>query len=130
MLILTSLEKALGGLEEVLAMEKNPVVRDSSIQRFEYTYELSVKMLRRYLEMSEPASTTVDELAFKDFIRFGAEKGCITSPEHWFDYRLARNITSHAYDEKKAEEIYAVLPGFLQEAKSLLIELQKRKNDV
>ncbi len=125
MLILTSLERALMSLEAVLQIEKTDVVRDSAIQRFEYSYELGVKMLKRYLEMSDPVSSSIDELDFKDLIRLGAEKGCVAEPEHWFEYRLARNITSHAYDEKKAERIYAVLPAFLVDAKALLAKLQE-----
>ena len=73
-------------------------------------------------ELSKPA---VDDLSFKNVIRLGAEKGCIEVPERWFDYRDARNITSHAYDEKKAEKIYALLPAFARDARVLLDELTK-----
>lgn len=129
-LILTSFEKALESLEEVLQEPKTDIVRDSAIKRFEYTYELSVKMLRRYLEMSEDVAGSVDEVSSKDLIRLGAEKGCIEDPERWFQYREARNITSHAYDEEKADSIYAVLPAFAKDAQGLLEQLRRRASNV
>ena len=109
MIILTPFLKALDSLDEVLRIEKTPIIRDSAIQRFEYSYELGIKMLKRVLQEIEPAKISIDELGFKDLIRLGAEKGLIKNPEAWFGYREARNITSHAYAEKKAEQIYAVL---------------------
>lgn len=125
MIIFSAFVKALDSLEEVLRLPKTPIVRDSAIQRFAYSYELAVKMLKRVLEQTESAKISVDELGFKDLIRLGAEKGFIADPEAWFRYREARNITSHAYDEKKAESIYAVLPQFATDAGELLRALQK-----
>lgn len=126
MLDLSSLKKALDGLKEVLAMEETPVVRDNAIQRFEYTYELGVKMLRRYLEMTEPTTIEIDEASFRDLIRIGWERGCIRDPQPWFAYREARNTTSHAYDEKKAEAIYAELSNFSDDAAFLFEALSNR----
>lgn len=129
-MILTPLQKALLSLEEVLQVPKTAIVRDSAIQRFEYTFELSVKMLKRYLEMSEVSEAMVDELAYRDLIRLGSEKGCLTDTNAWFTYREARNITSHAYDEKKAEQIYALLGAFALDARLLLTELERRADSV
>lgn len=123
LIILTPFERALVSLEEVLQLPKTSVVRDSAIQRFEYTYELGIKMLKRILEQIEPAKSLVDELGFKDLIRLAAEKGYVADPEAWFAYRESRNITSHAYDEAKAESIYAILPAFAVDARALLSKL-------
>ena len=41
--------KALLVLDEALAMPKNPIVRDSAIQRFEISFELCWKFLKAYL---------------------------------------------------------------------------------
>ncbi len=125
MIILTPFERALISLEEVLQLPKTSVVRDSAIQRFEYTYELGIKMLKRILEHTEPMKASVDELGFKDLIRLGAEKGLIANPESWFAYRESRNITSHAYDENKAESIYLILPAFAVDARLLFAQLQQ-----
>lgn len=130
MLNLDSFSSALTSLEIVLQEPVTDIVRDSAIQRFEYTYELSMKMLKRYLEMSEFMHPAVDEMSFKDLLRLGAEKGCVKSPNKWFDYREMRNITSHAYDKKKAVKIYKILPAFTKDARFLLNELKQRANSV
>ncbi len=48
-IILTPLKKAVASLKRAVAQPKNEYTRDAVIQRFEYTYELSWKMLKRYL---------------------------------------------------------------------------------
>jgi nucleotidyltransferase substrate binding protein (TIGR01987 family) len=118
---LKSLKKALGRAK--MAPEDDEL-RDACIQRFEYTYELSFKMLRRYLEMTSDNPREVDAYAFRDVIRIGAEKGLIAKVEAWFDYREARNQTSHAYDREEAEEVYAMIPAFADDAQDLLDHLQ------
>jgi nucleotidyltransferase substrate binding protein (TIGR01987 family) len=114
------LEKALASLQEVLALEKTAIIRDSAIQRFEYTYELAVKLLKRKLEDIAESAIEVEHMGYRDMIRFAAEKGFISDPVEWFDFREKRNITSHTYDEKKAEEVYAVLHEFASEVQLLI----------
>ena len=46
---LSELEKCLKKFEEVLSLEKNDVVRDSAIKRFELCFELSWKTLKDFL---------------------------------------------------------------------------------
>ena len=123
-LILHSLETAVESLREVLSLEKNPVVRDAAIQRFEYTYDLCWKFLRRWLELEGHPEVT--RFTLKELFRLGAERGLVASPESWFRYQQARNLTVHAYDERRAEEVYAVLGGFLADADRLLAELKRR----
>lgn len=98
--------------------------RAAAIQAFEYTFELSTKMLRRRLKEILSAAE-VDRLSYRDLIRTGAEKGFIDDPASWFLFRELRNITSHTYDEAKAEQIALVLPAFLGRARFLLRELQQ-----
>ena len=114
----------MDSLNEVLELEETPIIRDSAIQRFEYTYELSVKLLKRKLEDMASSAEEIDHMGFKDVIRTGAEKGLIDEPEAWFEYRKKRNITSHTYDEKKAEEVYGILKDFAEKASVLLTKLE------
>ena len=135
MLDVSSLAKALITLEEAInAYQKNPengFIRDACIQRFEYSYELSHKMLRRYLEMTESTTAIIDDLSFPSLIRLGFERGLIASEwVIWKRFREARNITAHTYDEKKALDILLILPSFLKEASLLLHELQNRQEYV
>jgi len=91
MLDLTPLERALFSLERAIARsQREPTdeeVRDSVIQRFEYSYELSWKMLKRQLEMDSPTPVSIDAMDFKEMMREAAERGLIAHPESWFEYR-------------------------------------------
>ena len=105
----------------------NTLYRDATIQRFECTYEVAHKMLKRYLEMTFPNSAAIDEMAFADMIRTGSEQGLLRSGwDKWKDYRKARGAISHTYDEAKAMEVAAIIPDFMAEAQSLLDALTKR----
>jgi nucleotidyltransferase substrate binding protein (TIGR01987 family) len=123
-LILTPFEKALQSLQEVLRLEKTPIVRDAAIQRFEYTYELSWKFLRRWLELE--GHPDIAKLPLKEVFRIGAERGLIRDPEAWFRYQQARNMTVHTYDQARAEDVYKVLAAFAADSADFLNELKKR----
>ena len=101
-------------------------VRDACIQRFEYTYELCIKMLKRYLEMEMPLSQQVDQLNYRDLLLIANESGLIGEVERWFQYREARSQTSHAYDESKANMVYEVLSSFSEQASFLIDEMTYR----
>lgn len=118
------LEKAIVSLATALARhDQTPgddIVRDACIQRFEFTYELSHKMLKRFLEATSANPADVDLMPFQDLIRTGSERGLLLSDwSRWKIYRTARSITSHIYDEKKAGEVFAIVPEFLREARHL-----------
>ena len=130
MLDLTPLERALASLEE--AMDRaadapdDDLIRDGCIQRFEFCYELSWKMLRRHLAMTVPDASAIDGLSFRDLVRMGCKNGLIDEEvEQWLIYRTARGTTSHTYDKKKAAEVFAVIPEFLASALSLLAALKR-----
>lgn len=127
---LSPLEKALQSLEKAVVRSKlepkDDMIRDSVIQRFEYSYELSWKMLKRQLEKDAANPTAIDAMSFKELIREGAEKGLIQDPEAWFEYRNQRNITSHTYNEQKAATVYQAAVSFLPDAQNLLKTLNNR----
>jgi len=119
----TSLSKAIASLAKALQAAtlrpKDEFVRDASIQRFEYTYELCVKSLRRQLTVMSDSPSDIDALGYRDMIRMGVERGLIKSEVPWFGYRELRNITSHVYDPAKAKKVFGALRRFLREAKDL-----------
>ena len=114
------------GLERSLREPNDLEVRDACIQRFEYTYELCIKTIKRYIEQEMPLAEQVDQLNYRDLLRIAFEAGLIAKVEHWFQYREARNQTSHAYDEAKAQAVYQVLPDFVVQAKFLIDQLMIR----
>lgn len=116
------------GLVRYLSDTSDTQIRDGLIQRFEFTYELSHKMLKRYLEMSAANPTEFDSADFQYLIRSGNEQGLLLSawPE-WRKFREMRSKTSHTYDEDVALEVVASIPDFLKEAQALLAELTQRQ---
>lgn len=124
----SSFAKAIGqleaGLQDFQKMPELTIVRDGLIQRFEFTYEISYKMLKRFLEATSANPTEVDQMAFQDLIRLGSERGLLRSGwDTWREYRRCRGTTSHTYDESKALEVVAVIPEFLKEARYLYEQL-------
>jgi hypothetical protein len=67
MLDISSLKKAVASLDAALSRDKDEFIRDSVIQRFEYTYELSWKFLARHLEI-DVGSEAVDRLSRRDLL--------------------------------------------------------------
>ena len=100
---LSSLVKALAQLQEALrfwhelpqSSALKPHLRSAVIQSFEFTYELSVRMLRRVLiERSEAADLVVD-LSFNDLLRKAADAGLVAAPDMWRQWREMRNHQPH-----------------------------------
>ena len=120
---LISLERGLVRRSTNLADEE---VRDACIQRFEYCFELSWKMLKRQIEIELGNTAEVDSYSKRTLFRVAAERGLINSPEPWFVYLVQRNKTSHAYDARVAAEVAAVLEAFLLDARSVLTTLEGR----
>lgn len=127
---LSPIKKAYGSLTKALqrALQNRDdlEVRDGCIQRFEYTYELSIKFIKRYIETESPTTENVDQLNFRDLLRTAAEIGLIKDVNGWFSFREARNNTSHAYDEIKANQVFSVIPSFADQVQFLIDELEKR----
>ena len=96
------------------------------IQNFEFVYEISVKMIRRQLEIEADSPTDIDQASFRDLLRMAAEKGLIADVEAWFGFRQMRNITAHTYDHAKAQQVYQGTQTFLNHARQLLTRLEGR----
>jgi nucleotidyltransferase substrate binding protein (TIGR01987 family) len=128
---ITSLEKAVQRLTEGLARaQQSPAddqLRDGLIQRFEFTYELSHKTLKRYLESISATPAQYDAMPFQDLIRSGNEVGLLLSDwPAWRQFRELRSMTSHTYNEAKALQVARAIPAFLAEAQHLLTQLRQR----
>jgi len=124
MLIISPLKKALTSLRVALDQPKNEFTRDAAIQRFEYSYELACKLLKRYL--STETGESVEGLARRELYRIARDNGLITDVSRWMTFHDARNRTSHVYNEQVADEMYETSKSFLPEAESLYENLEKR----
>lgn len=98
--------KAVSRLEEACEQPFSSFVRDSVIQRFEFCWELAWKALRLRLEQ-----LGVEVLNPRDTFREALNKGLIHDGIAWTEAQRTRNLTSHTYDEKLADEVY----GYVRE---------------
>lgn len=127
----SSLDKAVQRLREGLARyqgdEADEQIRDGSIQRFEFTYELSHKTMRRFLKEVAASPDEIERLPFADLIRAANAQGLLQGDwPAWRRYREMR--TSRTYDDSIALQVASEIPGFLREAEHLAGELRRRAN--
>jgi nucleotidyltransferase substrate binding protein (TIGR01987 family) len=128
---ITSLGNAVRRLREGLARHRrepaDEQVRDGLIQRFEFTYELSHKMLRRYLKEAAASPEDVEQMPFADLIRTGNAHGLLRGDwPAWRRFREMRARTSYTYDAAVAAQVAQAIPAFLEEAEHLYAELRRR----
>ena len=115
------------GLERHRREPHDEQLRDGLIQRFEFTYELCHRMLRRYLRMVAASPDLFDRMPFQDLIRTGDEQGLLHGDwPLWRRFRDMRARTSHTYSAAVAQQVVAGIPDFLAEASYLLGQLQQR----
>lgn len=76
--------------------------QEGIIQRFEYTWELTWKVLKDYLEYKGVVLETVTPA---DVIKASIAANLINNGEIWMDALDSRNKMSHTYDFKKFEKI-------------------------
>lgn len=131
LLDISPLHNALARLEQGWARYQRDTsdeqIRDGLIQRFEFTYEISHKLLKRYLQVVAASPEQYDAMAFQDVIRSANEQGLLLGDwPSWRGYREMRGKTSHTYDESVALEVVAGIPDFIDEARYLSTRLQER----
>ena len=103
------LKDAFASFEDVMKQEKNEYIRDSAIQRFEYTFELTWKLLKIYLE-----EKGIKVYAPRDVIKESFQVGILPDDITWLNMLETRNQTSHLYKKSMAEDVYGKLPLYLK----------------
>jgi nucleotidyltransferase substrate binding protein (TIGR01987 family) len=110
--------KSLMTLEEILREPFSIIVRDATIQRFEYTFEALWKFLKEYLKEKEGIISNSPKACFKEifssgFLTEGDTVRCMEMTDR-------RNDTSHTYKEEVAQLIYSKIRGYYPLMKNLL----------
>ncbi len=97
-----NLKKAYGRLSD--ANEKfaalSVLEKEGLVQRFEYTFELSWKTVKDYLE-SKGVATQFPREAVKEAFA----SGVLADGEAWIDMLDNRNLMSHTYQEEVFREV-------------------------
>ncbi len=108
------------------------IAREALIKRFEFTQELSWKVIKNYLIYEGET----DIMASGDSYRRGLRIGIIDS-DLWMDMISDRNLSSHDYNEIKATYIadriitlyYPLLSKLLNDMKAKASEILKSNDD-
>ncbi|HEY3698710.1 MAG TPA: nucleotidyltransferase substrate binding protein [Spongiibacteraceae bacterium] len=93
--------KAVTRLRDACAQTPDEFMRDSVIQRFEFCWELAWKTLRLWLDY-----LGVEVANPRDVFREALQNSLIQDGNAWSELQRMRNLTSHTYDEKLAEQVY------------------------
>ena len=137
---LSSLRKTVESLERAVSVaddnhfiaslsdEARDAIKAGVIQNFEVAYEFCWKYIQRWLRENVPAEQAEHPRSRKELFRLAARFGLIKDPLPWFSYGDARTLSSHTYDEEKAESVYRTALDFVKDARSLLEKL-KELND-
>ncbi|HDH31649.1 MAG TPA: DUF86 domain-containing protein [Candidatus Wolfebacteria bacterium] len=120
--IIKQFQKAVQRLDEVLQEKKTNIVRDSAIQRFEFTFDLAWKTIKAFLEDNQGLSCLSPKDCFKEAFR----QKLIDYEDIWLDVLSLRNKTVHTYNEKLAEEVYSHLFKILPYFQKLLEKIKSR----
>jgi len=107
--------KANQRLKEASELEPTRIHKDATIQRFEFTFELTWKTIQEYIR-----DQGLDCKSPKNCFRTAAEAGLIENLKIWFKYLEARNLIAHTYNEKLSDEVYGKAVKFGAEVDNLL----------
>ncbi len=120
---LKSAQKALQSFEKVLDLEFSDIVRDSSIQRFEFTFEICWKATKEFLQHEHGVDVNSPKQAFKTAFKVTLikEDECMTL----CNLCDLRNLTSHTYIEAVADDIYAKRKECFNALKELILKISR-----
>ena len=119
--------KAYKELEEVERLVKQrpltKLEKQGLIQCFEYNHELAWNVLKDYLE----EQGFINIIGSKNATREAFKQNLINDGEVWMNMIKDRNLTSHAYDKKLADEIIdKILNKFYPELKIFAVDFTKK----
>ncbi len=117
--LIKDLARAVERLGEALLLPPEIINQDATIQRFEFTFELSWKTMQAILR-----DKVVDAYGIRTVIREAARIGIIDDPVVWFKFLEHRNISTHTYKEDEVRSIYKDIKDFPPLVKSLLAKIK------
>lgn len=98
------LHEAILRLGEAIAQPENDMVRDSAIQRFEFSFELTWKTLQLYLEHQG-----LEAGSPRQTLKSAFAQGIIPNEDEadvWLNMLEDRNLTTHTYHADLAKTMY------------------------
>ena len=104
------------------------MLEDSCIKRFEYTLEISRKLMKKILKKIYGKSE--EELTVNNTFRFMQGYKFIPNWENWREYYEKRNNTAHEYNLEKSRKLIEIIPDFINDTEILVKNMdEKLPND-
>ena len=120
-----NLKKAYVKLQEVsnLYDGHDEIIRDSLIQRFEFTYELTHKTLK---EVMQYLGVTLENSFPRTIFKKAYVNNLISDDMVWIHLLEDRNSTSHIYNEKLVDEVAnRIVKDYVKAIGELIDNLEK-----
>lgn len=111
-------QKAVASLEAVLNLPEDDIVRDATIQRFEFSVELAWKTSKKFMGTATTAP--------KQVIREMAQNGFISDVQLWLEAIEMRNLSSYTYDDELALKVFKFVRSFAPQFRSLLEKIENQ----
>ncbi|MEW6609939.1 MAG: HI0074 family nucleotidyltransferase substrate-binding subunit [bacterium] len=113
--------KALDTLKQILEEPFSIIVRDATIQRFEYTFEAIWKFLKEYLREQEGIICNSPKSCFRE--AFSLELLTEEETVGFLEMTDDRNMTTHIYKEEVSEILYGKMPDYYRLMETLLEQI-------
>ena len=105
-------------VELAASRELSDLEKQGMIQGFEFTFEMAWNVMIDYLE--EEGITGI--IGSKGAVRHAFNKGLIDDGQIWMDMIKDRNLASHTYDEKTANDLATAIKDVYYNQFNLLAE--------
>lgn len=122
---LDSYNSALGQLLDAAGISKlrpyTDLEKQGIIQAFEFTHELAWNMIKDYFEYQGNSSIT----GSRDASREAFKMGLIVNADLWMEMIKSRNLTSHTYNKKVADDVvHKTMSLYLNEFLALVKKME------
>ena len=119
-------QKALQQLQSAVDLSNqrslSPLEKQGVIQAFEFTHELAWNLLKDFLQDQGDPNIK----GSKDATREAFKVELIQDGEHWMAMIQSRNVSSHTYDERTAEQLVnAIIHDYYPLFVALKMEMEK-----
>lgn len=116
--------RALQTLRQILEEQYSVIVRDATIQRFEYTFETFWKYIREYLQEKEGVLCNSPKRCFRELFSTGSSIVNEEETKRLLEMVDDRNMTSHAYKEEVARGLYQKIGVYCSLLEKIVSQLE------
>ena len=117
---LRKFQDALVKPREAVEVKDSSIAVDAAILRFEFTFELAWKTLKRVLYQEGIIARTP-----KEVLKEGVKLEYINDEQLWIKMLADRNNMSHTYNADLAHEVYNTIPDYVKAFRILSEKIEK-----